>query len=512
MKVKRDGGRGLRAASGGCARRGVRFPRRRPQHGRRPRCAVLLRQGDERRPRGGAPLGAGRDCRARSPADVAGDIFGVMPGTAAGGPPSSPSREIFLRTLRWRRGLDPGAHRGPESRPGRPGISRPPTRSATSCSGRESSSRTRPRASAGRGSLDRGSGFRVYFPGHDLRLAPLARASQLSRPRFAPPAHRGPEARGFFRKHSPDPLRTGGGFRFGPDRGKHAARRLPRPGVERRGASRRARGARRPALRAPRWSSGSTACPKSRSSPRFAPCFEGRTLIATVRSASRGRRASRSQQRRRSDSSRRRPRRRLRPRRRGVPPRRRGRGFAGIPPSKKISSLHDLEGLPADLGRARRPDARDAGARFVKVVATANDSGDARRLLELQAAHRDGRLATFGMGEAGIATRALAPYLGAALAYGALLPGRATAPGQLLARDLAEIYGVGPAAEGVAALRAPGRRRLALALARAPQRELRGARPRRALRAVRDAHARTGARTPRRLARRPRASLSSARP
>ena len=81
-------------------------------------------------------------------------------------------------------------------------------------------------------------------------------------------------------------------------------------------------------------------------------------------------------------------------------------------------------------------------ARFVKVVATANDSGDARRLLELQAAHRDGRLATFGMGEAGIATRALAPYLGAALAYGALLPGRATAPGQLLARDLAEIYGV----------------------------------------------------------------------
>jgi shikimate 5-dehydrogenase len=49
------------------------------------------------------------------------------------------------------------------------------------------------------------------------------------------------------------------------------------------------------------------------------------------------------------------------------------------------------------------------------------------------------------MGEAGIATRVLAPYLGAALAYGALVPGRATAPGQLLARDLADIYGVGRA-------------------------------------------------------------------
>jgi 3-dehydroquinate dehydratase / shikimate dehydrogenase len=82
-------------------------------------------------------------------------------------------------------------------------------------------------------------------------------------------------------------------------------------------------------------------------------------------------------------------------------------------------------------------------ARFVKVVATANDSGDARRLFELQAANPGGRLATFGMGEAGIATRVLTPYLGAALAYGALVSGRATAPGQLLARDLAEIYGVG---------------------------------------------------------------------
>jgi 3-dehydroquinate dehydratase/shikimate dehydrogenase len=115
---------------------------------------------------------------------------------------------------------------------------------------------------------------------------------------------------------------------------------------------------------------------------------------------------------------------------------------ARIPPSKRILSLHDPEGIPADMSAfvARM---LATAARFVKVVATANDSGDARRLLELQAAHRDGRLATFAMGEAGIATRALAPYLGAALAYGALLPGRVTAPGQLLALDLAEIYGVG---------------------------------------------------------------------
>ncbi|MGZ5431054.1 MAG: type I 3-dehydroquinate dehydratase, partial [Thermoanaerobaculia bacterium] len=168
-------------------------------------------------------------------------------------------------------------------------------------------------------------------------------------------------------------------------------------------------------------------------------CFEGRTLIATVRSAAEGGafRGSEEEERHLLGAA-------------------LAAGFdladveyrggaratlLGLPPSKAILSLHDTEGIPADVNAvvARM---LATPARFVKVVATANDSGDARRLLELQAAHRDGRLATFGMREAGIATRALAPYLGAALAYGALLPGRVTAPGQLLARDLAEIYGV----------------------------------------------------------------------
>ncbi len=169
-------------------------------------------------------------------------------------------------------------------------------------------------------------------------------------------------------------------------------------------------------------------------------CFEGRKLIATVRSAREGGTFRGSAQEAwrllgaaleagfdYADAELRRD---------------GGSEAAPIPPSKQILSLHDIEGVPADLASlvARM---LATPARFVKVVATANDSGDARRLLELQAAHRDGRFAAFGMGEAGIATRALAPYLGASLAYGALLPGRATAPGQLLARDLAEIYGVG---------------------------------------------------------------------
>lgn len=119
-----------------------------------------------------------------------------------------------------------------------------------------------------------------------------------------------------------------------------------------------------------------------------------------------------------------------------------GTRFAAIPLSKKISSLHDPEGVPADLGTLVTR-MLSSGARFVKLVATANDVSDVLRLLELQAANRDGRFSAFGMGEAGIATRVLSPYLGAALSFGALDPGRSTAPGQIAARDLADVYAVG---------------------------------------------------------------------
>ncbi len=116
---------------------------------------------------------------------------------------------------------------------------------------------------------------------------------------------------------------------------------------------------------------------------------------------------------------------------------------ASISPSKKIFSLHDPDGVPADLS-ALVSRMLSSGSAYVKIVATPNDASDVLRLLELQAAHgADGRLAVFGMGEAGIATRVLSPYLGAALSFGALFPGRATAPAQLLARDLFEIYAVG---------------------------------------------------------------------
>jgi shikimate 5-dehydrogenase len=55
------------------------------------------------------------------------------------------------------------------------------------------------------------------------------------------------------------------------------------------------------------------------------------------------------------------------------------------------------------------------------------------------------------MGEAGIATRALSPYLGARLSFGAFDAAGATAPGQLPVAELVEVYGVGRR-RGVSAL------------------------------------------------------------
>ncbi len=83
------------------------------------------------------------------------------------------------------------------------------------------------------------------------------------------------------------------------------------------------------------------------------------------------------------------------------------------------------------------------GARFVKIVGTANDSSDAVRLLEEQASLGGSKVALFAMGEAGLATRALAPYLGSPLMFASFVPGGATAPGQISAGALAGTYGVG---------------------------------------------------------------------
>ncbi len=117
--------------------------------------------------------------------------------------------------------------------------------------------------------------------------------------------------------------------------------------------------------------------------PAFAAlraAFEGRTLIATVRSKEEGGSFSGTEDEEKNflegalaagfdlvD---------IEFRRDGM-----GRPWSSsLPPSKKISSLHDPEGIPADLdGVVSRM--LSSGARFVKLVATPNDVSDVLRLL-----------------------------------------------------------------------------------------------------------------------------------
>jgi 3-dehydroquinate dehydratase/shikimate dehydrogenase len=119
-----------------------------------------------------------------------------------------------------------------------------------------------------------------------------------------------------------------------------------------------------------------------------------------------------------------------------------GAGLLGLPKERVVVSAHDVAGVPDDL-EERSARMAETGARYVKVVTLARGLDDALRLLRLQASGERGRFAAFGMGEAGLVTRVLSPYLGAALSFGAVLPGEATAPGQLLAADLLDVFAVG---------------------------------------------------------------------
>ncbi|MBL8113962.1 MAG: type I 3-dehydroquinate dehydratase [Acidobacteria bacterium] len=116
----------------------------------------------------------------------------------------------------------------------------------------------------------------------------------------------------------------------------------------------------------------------------------------------------------------------------------RGRRLLGLPPERVVVSVHDLSEAPDLEGWARELAA--ARAAFSKLVTRAANETEARAVLDLQERH--GRqLTAFAMGEFGIVSRVLSPFLGAPLAFGSIGP--PTAPGQLSAVDLREIYGVG---------------------------------------------------------------------
>lgn len=111
--------------------------------------------------------------------------------------------------------------------------------------------------------------------------------------------------------------------------------------------------------------------------------------------------------------------------------------------TKVIRSTHFFNDPPSDL-RPTFFDLADLGDGIVKIAASADDITDtipAWKLLET--AEREERIAIpIAMGEAGKITRILGPARGAFMTYAALDEPDATAPGQITAADLIDVFRV----------------------------------------------------------------------
>jgi 3-dehydroquinate dehydratase/shikimate dehydrogenase len=106
-----------------------------------------------------------------------------------------------------------------------------------------------------------------------------------------------------------------------------------------------------------------------------------------------------------------------------------------------ICSHHDFAGVPSNLKETyERMAATLVG--ILKIAIQADDAIDCLPIFDLlHRARGEGReMIAIAMGEAGVMTRILGPSRGAFLTYGALDGETTTAPGQLTARELREVY------------------------------------------------------------------------
>jgi len=106
-----------------------------------------------------------------------------------------------------------------------------------------------------------------------------------------------------------------------------------------------------------------------------------------------------------------------------------------------ICSHHDFDGAPADLDQIYQALA-STPARILKIAVRANDVTDCLPVFQiLDRALKDGReMIAIAMGPAGFTTRVLGPSRGAFLTYASLENETGTAPGQISARELKQVY------------------------------------------------------------------------
>ena len=109
--------------------------------------------------------------------------------------------------------------------------------------------------------------------------------------------------------------------------------------------------------------------------------------------------------------------------------------------ARVIGSKHDFSGVPANLEEIYQRLARTP-ARIIKIAVQAHDITDCIPIFWLLERARDEcrEAIAIAMGPAGIPTRILGPARGGFLTYGALDAKAATAPGQLTAKELRDVY------------------------------------------------------------------------
>ena len=108
-----------------------------------------------------------------------------------------------------------------------------------------------------------------------------------------------------------------------------------------------------------------------------------------------------------------------------------------------ICSHHDFEKAPANLVEIFDR-LSETPAEIIKIAVQANDAVECLALFDLldHADRNDRKVIAIAMGQAGVMTRILGPSRGSFLTYGSLGDESGTAPGQLTASDLRDVYRV----------------------------------------------------------------------
>ncbi|MEP6704325.1 MAG: type I 3-dehydroquinate dehydratase, partial [Acidobacteriota bacterium] len=108
---------------------------------------------------------------------------------------------------------------------------------------------------------------------------------------------------------------------------------------------------------------------------------------------------------------------------------------------ERICSFHDFSGVPDDLDSIFERLAKTK-VDIVKIAATVTDATDAIAIWRLLERSRQTRVIPIGMGEAGKWTRVLSLAYGAPITYASPENGSETAPGQISATDLRDVFRV----------------------------------------------------------------------